>query len=62
LPLCANLILAVANNHKIFAYVNDYLFTFTIGGNLVPLEEIVLAFVMPFFVATFYELYLDDAR
>jgi hypothetical protein len=62
LPLCANLIIAVVNNHKIFAYVNDYLFTFTIGGNLVPLEEIVLAFVMPFFVATFYELYLDDAR
>jgi hypothetical protein len=62
LPLCANLILAVVNNHKIFAYVNDYLYTFTIAGNSVPLEEIVLAFVMPFFVATFYELYLDDAR
>jgi hypothetical protein len=62
LPLCANLFLAVANNHKIFAHIHDYLFTFTIAGNTVPIEEVILAFVMPLFIATFYELYLDDQK
>ena len=26
----------------------------------IPLEELFLALVIPFFVATMYELYLDD--
>lgn len=62
LPLLCGLILAVANTHKLFANVHDYLFTFTLFSEHLPLEELVLTLVIPLFVATFYELYLDDAR
>jgi hypothetical protein len=61
-PLLANLYLAVVNTHKVFAHVGDYLYTLTIGGNTFPVEELALALVMPLFIATFYELYLDDAK
>lgn len=61
-PLFIGAILSVTNTHKVFAHVNDYLYTFTIGGDILPLEEIFLILVMPIFVATFYELYLDDGK
>jgi hypothetical protein len=61
-PLCVDLLIAVANTHKIFAYAADYLATVTIFGQTVPIEEFVLLFAYPLFVATFYELYLDDGR
>lgn len=60
LPLLANLSVAVVNTHRVFAHVHDYLYTITAAGSLVPLEEVLLALALPFFVATFYELYLDD--
>lgn len=62
LPLSAGLFLAITNTHKVFAYANDYLFSFMIFGNLVPIEEILLMLAIPLFVATFYEVYLDDAK
>lgn len=61
-PLLINLFLTVSNTHKVFAYVGDYLHTFSLAGSTFPVEEVALAFVMPLFVATFYELYLDDAQ
>ncbi len=59
-PLFINLIISVTNTHKIFAYANDYLYTFKIFSEAVPLEEVALVFIIPLFVATFYEMYLDD--
>jgi hypothetical protein len=59
-PLFLSLMVAVGNTHKIFAHTNDYLYTITVFGNIVPIEEILMLLVLPLFVATFYELYLDD--
>jgi len=61
-PLLLGLFLAIANTHKVFAFQNDYIHTFNFLGSLVPLEEFLLMLVLPFFVATFYELYLDDGE
>jgi hypothetical protein len=62
LPLLIGAVLSVTNTHKVFAHVQDYLYAFTIKGSLLPLEELLLVLVMPIFVATFYELYLDDGK
>lgn len=59
-PLMLSLVVAVANTHKIFAHTNDYLYTISLFGSAVPLEEFLMLLVLPLFVATFYELYLDD--
>lgn len=61
-PLLIGVFLSVANTHKVFAHVNDYVYSFTLGGDILPLEELLLVLVMPVFVATFYELYLDDGK
>jgi len=61
-PLLISAVLAVTNTHKVFAYVHDYLYVFTIFGGVIPLEELMMVFVLPLFVATFYELYLDDTK
>ena len=62
IPLCISAVLAVTNTHKVFAYVHDYLYVFSIFGEIIPLEELLMIFILPLFVATFYELYLDDAK
>lgn len=62
IPLSIGLFLAVANTHKVFAYTHDYLYTFNLFGSTIPLEEIILTLVLPLFVATFYEVYLDDGK
>lgn len=62
IPLFLSTVIAVENTQKIFAYTNDYLYSFTWFGNTLPLEEILLILVLPLFVATFYELYLDDGQ
>lgn len=54
------LFVASTNVHKVFANPDAYLGTFSLFGEVVPIEEIALLFVLPFFVATAYELYLDD--
>lgn len=61
-PLLLALCVAVANTQKVFAYANDYLYTFSLFGTMVPVEEILLTLAIPLFVATFYEVYLDDAQ
>lgn len=62
IPLFLSLFLSIANTHKVFAFSNDYLFTFTLFESMVPIEEVLLILVLPLFVATFYELYLDDGK
>ncbi len=61
-PLLVNLLVAVINTHRVFAHVHDYVYTFTVASSLLPLEELLLALTVPFFVAVFYELYLDDGE
>ncbi len=61
-PLFVSLTIAVANTHKVFAHTNEYLWSFTLYGTVVPVEELLLMLCFPVFVATFYELYLDDAK
>lgn len=52
--------LAITNSHKFFANPDQYLFTLNLFGEMIPIEEIMLIFALPFLVATIYELYLDD--
>ena len=54
--------LSVTNVHKVFANSTAYLGEISLFGVVVPLEEVVLLFMLPLFVATVYELYLDDAQ
>jgi hypothetical protein len=61
-PLLLSLLVSVANTHKIFAHETDYLYTLTLFREMVPLEELLLVLAFPLFVATMYELYLDDRR
>jgi len=59
-PSLIALSLAITNTHKVFANSSQYLSTVTAFGQSVPIEAFVLVFAVPFFVATIYELYLDD--
>lgn len=52
--------LASANVHKVFAHTNEYVGMLNLYGQALPVEELALLFVLPFFVAVTYELYLDD--
>jgi hypothetical protein len=61
-PLFTSLTIAVANTHKVFAHTGEYLYSFTLFGTTVPLEELLLMLALPVFIATFYELYLDDQK
>jgi len=61
-PLLCGLYSAIVNTHIVFAYTSDYLFTFELFGASVPIEAFLMLFALPLFVATFYELYLDDAQ
>lgn len=60
MPLAIYLWLSVVNVHKIFGYTQEYVTTVSFFGATVPFEEILLLFALPFFVATVYEVYLDD--
>ncbi len=60
MPLAISLWLASTNVHKVFGYTDGYIGTFSLYGQSVPIEEIILLFAVPFFVATMYEMYLDN--
>jgi hypothetical protein len=60
IPLALSLWIASTNVHKVFANTTEYIGTFSLYGQTVPLEEIALLFALPFFVGTIYEIYLDD--
>jgi len=59
-PSALALWLASANVHKVFAFDVAYVGTVTLFGQTLPLEELILLFVLPFFIAVTYEIYLDD--
>lgn len=59
-PSFIALSLAAHNQQKVFENMHEYLFTVSVFGSTIPFEELLLAFAIPFFVATIYELYLDD--
>jgi hypothetical protein len=61
-PLLGALLVAVVNVQKVFAYTNEYMYSFSVLGETIPLEEVLLLLVLPLLVATVYELYLDDQR
>ncbi len=61
-PLLCSLYIAIVNTHIVFAYTSDYLYTFQLWGTIVPIEAFLMLFALPLFVATCYELYLDDAH
>lgn len=60
IPLGLSLWLSSTNVHKVFANTNEYLYSVSLFGQTVPLEEVILLFALPFFVGTIYEIYLDD--
>ncbi len=53
---------ALSNNLRFFANTNDYLWYFEILGQPLPLEELFFIWLVPFWLATIYELYLDDGE
>ena len=54
--------IALANDLRFFANTQEYLYTLNFFGQMVPLEEIVFILIVPFWLATTYELYLDDGK
>lgn len=60
IPSCIALALSVTNVHKVFANTAEYIYTIDVFGQAVPIEAFVLTLAVPFFVATIYEIYLDD--
>ncbi|MFT5849412.1 MAG: hypothetical protein ACI9H6_000220 [Patiriisocius sp.] len=61
MPLAISLWISSINVHKVFAHSTEYLATVSLFRQEVPIEEIALLFALPFFVATIYEMYLDDS-
>lgn len=53
---------ALNNDLRFFANYNDYLHVFNLFGFSLPLEELCFIFLVPFWIAVTYELYLDDGR
>lgn len=61
-PLLGALLIAVVNVQKVFAFTGEYVYSFSVLGETIPLEEVLLLLILPLLVATVYELYLDDQR
>lgn len=53
---------ALANNLRFFANPSEYVYSFTVLNQVVPIEELVFLFLVPFVTALVYELYLDDGK
>ncbi|MFT7507047.1 MAG: hypothetical protein ACI92I_000185 [Acidimicrobiales bacterium] len=60
IPLAISVWISSANVHKLFGHTDEYIATFSLYGQIIPIEEIALIFALPFFVGTIYEIYLDD--
>lgn len=54
--------LMVASGTRFFVNINEYFYTFVWHGQNVPLEELLLLFMIPFGLIVLYELYIDDAK
>ena len=55
-------LVALKNDLRFFANTNEYLYTFTVLGEPLPLEELIFILVIPLWLAVIYELYLDDGK
>ena len=53
---------ALSNNLRFFANTNDYLWYFEVLGQPLPLEELLFMWLVPFWFASIYELYIDDGE
>lgn len=51
---------ALSNNLRFFANPNEYLYSFTIFEQIVPLEELIFILLLPTLVILYYELFFDD--
>lgn len=51
---------ALANSYRFFANTNEYLYSLTVFGQALPLEELLFIAALPVAVALFYELFFDD--
>lgn len=54
--------IAVLNVHTVFANPAQYLFSISVLGKLLPVEQVLYMVLAPIWVVTMYELYFDDAR
>ncbi len=59
-PLFCALLLSVTNGHRVFPDTFDYAGMISLFGVNFPIEELLVVFLIPFIVASAYELYLDD--
>ncbi|MEZ4200386.1 MAG: hypothetical protein R3B69_02220 [Candidatus Paceibacterota bacterium] len=50
------------NELRFFANSHEYLYNVPFFGLALPLEEVLLTWLMPFWIAVLYELYLDDRQ
>ncbi|MCA9366155.1 hypothetical protein KC722_01100 [Candidatus Kaiserbacteria bacterium] len=50
------------NDLRFFANYHEYIYSFSLFGSMVPIEELVLILVVPFWLVLIYELYLDDGK
>ncbi len=55
-------LVAVATGARIYANSHEYVAMFTILGNHIPIEALLLAVLSPVWVVTLYELHVDDGR
>lgn len=55
-------VVMTANNIRIFANAPQYLYSFSLWGNIIPVEEFLMILLLPFGLVFMYELYLDDGK
>jgi hypothetical protein len=61
LPLAAVYeIVAVTNGARIYANMTEYVYTFSVLGNFIPIEALLFAVLSPVWVISLYELHVDD--
>ncbi len=53
---------SLLNVHWVFANTSQYIHTIVLFGETVPVEKFVFLFLIPFWIVSVYELYLDDAE
>lgn len=46
---------------RVFAFTSEYIYTFSVYGQIVPIEEIALLVVWPALLVLMYESFIDDA-
>lgn len=52
--------IAALNVYWVFANTGEYLYSFDIGSSVLPIEQFLLLLIVPFWIVSVYEFYLDD--